>query len=260
MTIFVDQIHQQIVFWQEIKKYPAKKYLKSKTFEQENIMKKHHVKIRVMEHATHDTLRIVTEKPKDYNFLPGQATDIAINKNGWQNEKRPFTFTSLPTDDFIEFVIKTYPSHDGATDKLLDMHVGDELILHDVFGSIRYQGEGVFIAGGAGVTPFIAMLRELKQRQVSHNNRMIFANKTQADIILKAELEDLLDHRLIHILSEEKTSEYANGFITEEFLKAHINSFDQYFYVCGPMPMMEAVEKQLRNLGVAENKVVKEGW
>jgi ferredoxin-NADP reductase len=224
------------------------------------MMKKHHVKIKIMEHATHDTLRIVTEKPNDYNFIPGQATDIAINKNGWQNEKRPFTFTSRPTDDFLEFIIKTYPSHDGATDKLLDMHVGDELILHDVFGSIRYRGEGVFIAGGAGVTPFIAMLRELKQRHVSHKNSMIFANKTQADIILKEELEELLDNRIVHILSEEKTKEFATGFITEAFLKTHISNPDQYVYVCGPMPMMEAVEKQLRNMGVDDSKVVKEGW
>jgi ferredoxin-NADP reductase len=224
------------------------------------MMKKHHVKIKIMEHATHDTLRIITEKPQEYNFVPGQATDIAINKNGWQNEKRPFTFTSLPTDDFLEFIIKTYPSHDGATDKLLDMHVGDELILHDVFGSIRYRGEGVFIAGGAGVTPFIAMLRELKQQHVSHKNSMIFANKTQADIILKEELEELLDNRLVHILSEEKTNEFATGFITEAFLKTHISNPDQYVYICGPMPMMEAVEKQLRSMGVDDSKVVKEGW
>jgi predicted ferric reductase len=36
---------------------------------------------------------------------------------------------------------------------------GDELIIRDVWGAIEYKGEGVFIAGGAGVTPFIAILR-----------------------------------------------------------------------------------------------------
>ena len=223
-------------------------------------MGKHIVKIRAIEHITHDTLRIETEKPAGYTFEPGQATDIAINKNGWQNEKRPFTFTSLPDDSHLEFIIKTYPSHDGTTDKLLEMHVGDELIMHDVFGSIKYRGEGVFIAGGAGVTPFLAMLRDLAKKGVSHGNSMIFANKTVADIILKEELEELLEGRVIHILSEEKTDQAANGYITKDFLKSQISDFSQLFYVCGPLPMMEAVEKQLDSLGVSSEQVVKEGW
>lgn len=223
-------------------------------------MTKHIVKISAIEHITHDTLRIETEKPANYTFEPGQATDIAINKNGWQDEKRPFTFTSLPDDKHLEFIIKTYPSHDGTTDKLLDTHVGDELILHDVFGSIRYKGEGVFIAGGSGVTPFVAMLRYLKQQGSTDQNLMIFANKTRSDIILKKELEELLDGKLINILSEEKTEEHANGTITEAFLKDHINHFSQLFYICGPLPMMEAVEKQLDNLGVSADQIIKEGW
>jgi ferredoxin-NADP reductase len=223
-------------------------------------MKKYFVKIRAIEHVTHDTLRIETDKPYEYKFLPGQATDIAINKNGWQDEKRPFTFTSLPSDNHLEFIIKTYPYHDGTTDKLLDMNVGDELILHDVFGTIRYKGEGVFIAGGAGMTPFLAMLRDLKHKNVSHNNIMLFANKTQADIILGKELSELLNGRLFHVLSEEKTEQYPFGFITKELLKSHINDGNQYFYVCGPMPMMNAVEKQLAELEVPSDKIVKEGW
>jgi len=42
----------------------------------------------------------------------------------------------------------------------------DELILHDVFGAISYMGEGVFIAGGAGITPFISIFRYLKLKNV----------------------------------------------------------------------------------------------
>lgn len=38
------------------------------------------------------------------------------------------------------------------------------LILHEVFGTISYQGEGLFIAGGAGVTPFISLFRSLKSK------------------------------------------------------------------------------------------------
>ncbi len=223
-------------------------------------MEKHTVSIKSIENVTHDTLKIHTEKPANYTFKPGQATEIAINKNGWQNERRPFTFTSLPEDKDLQFVIKTYPEHDGATDKLLDLVPGDELILHEVFGSITYHGQGVFIAGGAGVTPFLAIFRDLYRKDSSDSNTLIFANKTRDDIILKEELEQMLDGQVVHILSEEKTDEYAHGFITREFLEQHINDKGQYFYICGPEPMMEAVEKHLDKLGIPKENRVKESW
>ncbi|MFA5298016.1 MAG: hypothetical protein WC389_07390 [Lutibacter sp.] len=81
-------------------------------------MDQHTIKVKTVEKVTHDVLKIVAEKPHSYTFSPGQATEIAINKEGWQKEKRPFTFTSLPDDKYIEFTIKTYPSHKGVTNEL----------------------------------------------------------------------------------------------------------------------------------------------
>ncbi|NTW09607.1 MAG: hypothetical protein HGA28_08585 [Anaerolineaceae bacterium] len=61
---------------------------------------------------------------------------------GWENEIRPFTFTNLPDDDYLQFTIKTYPSHKGVTNELLQLRKKDELILGEVFGAIEYAGEG----------------------------------------------------------------------------------------------------------------------
>ena len=216
------------------------------------------VKIKSVKKVTHDVLQIVTEKPPAYTFIPGQATDISINNNEWKEEKRPFTFTCLPENDYIEFTIKTYPSHQSVTNKLLQLTKDDELILHDVFGDIAYKGEGVFIAGGAGVTPFISIFRHLQLANEIGNNKLIFANKTKADIILEQEFKKLLATNFINILSDEKIDGYANGQITEDFLKIHITDLNKVFYVCGPPPMMEAIEKQLSNLQVNKTSIVKE--
>jgi len=221
-------------------------------------MKQHIVKIKSTEHITHDVLQIVTEKPQKYNFTPGQATVVSINKNDWRDEKRPFTFTSLPDKDNLEFIIKTYPSHKGVTNELLHLGINDELILHDVFGAITYKGEGVFIAGGAGVTPFISIFRYLQSKNETGDNKLIFANKTKADIILEQELKIILGDKFINILSDEKVDGYPHGQITEDFLKPHINSNIKNVYLCGPPPMMEAVEKQLVHLKVDAKHIVKE--
>jgi ferredoxin-NADP reductase len=223
-------------------------------------MEEHVVKIRSVDKITHDVLQIVTEKPKGYKFTPGQATEISIDKDGWKKEKRPFTVTCLPGDNYIEFTIKTYPERKSVTNQLLKLKINDGLVLHEVFGAIEYKGEGVFIAGGAGVTPFIAILRYLKSKDQIGGNKLIFANKTKADIILAKEFEELLGNNFINILSDEKVNGYANGQITEDFIKTHSDGFNKYFYICGPPPMMDAIENQLANLHVADNLIVKESF
>ena len=216
------------------------------------------VRIKSIKHVTHDVLQIITEKPPKFSFTSGQATEIAINKNGWKNEKRPITFTSIPDSDFLEFTIKTYPSHNGVTKELLLLKKDDMLILHDIFGAITYKGEGIFIAGGAGVTPFISIFRYLQSKKEIGNNKLIFANKTKEDIILEDEFKNMLGKNFINILSDEKTDEYAHGLITEEFLKTHLSKSTENAYICGPPPMMEVIEKQLINLKIDKKHIIKE--
>jgi len=220
----------------------------------------HLVKVRSVKKVTHDVLGITADKPDNYSFIPGQATDVSINKDGWKDELRPFTFTCLPGDDHVEFTIKTYPDHPGVTNELLNLKQGDELILHDVFGDIAYKGEGIFIAGGAGITPFIAILRQLKSANKVGNNKLIFANKTKADIILEAEFKGLLGNNFINVLADETVEGYEHGFITAALLSKHIAADGKFIYLCGPPPMMDAVEKELANLKIDSKFIIKEGF
>lgn len=223
-------------------------------------MGKHIVKIKSIEKVTHDVIQIVTDKPSAYTFVSGQATDVSINNADWKDEKRPFTFTCLPDNNYIEFTIKTYPSHQSVTNQLLQLNKDDELILHDVFGDIAYQGEGVFIAGGAGITPFISIFRYLQSKNEIGNNKLIFANKTKSDIILEEEFKNLLGENFINILSDENVDGYERGFISEDFLKENVGDLNKNFYVCGPPPMMDAIEKMLANLHVDEKLIIKESF
>ncbi|MEO5947871.1 MAG: flavodoxin reductase [Chitinophagaceae bacterium] len=221
-------------------------------------MEQYFVKINAINKITHDVLKIETEKPAGYTFIPGQATEVSINKAEWQNEKRPFTFTSFPENDYLEFTIKTYPSHKSVTNELLQLKANDELILHDVFGAIAFKGEGIFIAGGAGVTPFISIFRFLQSKNKIAGNKLIFANKTKSDIILKEEFEKLLGKNFINVLSGEKEEGYEHGYINEGLLKKHIAGNDVKIYLCGPEPMMDAIKKQLTNIGIGLESIIKE--
>jgi len=77
----------------------------------------------------------------------------------------------------------------------------------------------LFIAGGAGITPFYAILRQLAQQHKVGNNKLIFANKTRGDIIYKDQFEKLLGKNFINILSHEDVDGYEHGFVTAELIK-----------------------------------------
>ncbi len=223
-------------------------------------MEQHIVKIKLIEKTTHDVLHILTEKPLKYVYTPGQATEISINKPGWTDERRPFTFICTPEHTYLEFAIKTYPERHSVTNQLLQLKVNDELILHEVFGTIGYKGEGVFIAGGAGITPFICIFRQLRETNKIGNNKLIFANKTMEDIILGQEFKKMLGSNFINILSEQNVEGVAHGIITQDFLKGHLDKPGQNIYICGPDPMMDAVCGFLANLHVDENLIIKEAF
>lgn len=218
------------------------------------------VNIKSIEALTHDVRRIVTEKPADWVYSPGQAVDVSINKPNWEGALRAFTFTSLPTDDQLEFTIKTYPDRKGVTAELLTLKAGDSLILGEVFGAISYKGPGIFIAGGAGITPFLCIIKQLEKDHKIANHKLIFANKTKDDIILEDRFRNLFGVNYTNVLSDETLDGYEHGFVNADLIKKMTNSNNDYYYICGPDPMIEAVIKQLHGLGVQEDHIVHEDF
>ncbi len=218
-------------------------------------------KVKVLEagYVTHDTRYFIMEKPKDYSYLPGQATELSINTPELKDKKRPFTFTTHPENPFLEFTIKMYPEHeDGVTKHLKDIKEGDEFLIGESWGAINYNGKGVFIAGGAGITPFIAILRHLRKNNQLPGHKLLFSNKTSKDIILEHEFKAMLEENCIFTLTREENPNYLNERITEDFLKSHIKDFSQHFYVCGPARFVGEITSILQKLGANSDSIVVE--
>jgi ferredoxin-NADP reductase len=172
-------------------------------------------------------------------------------------QKEPFTFTSLTDDEHLEFTIKIYPDSDeGVTNQLNKLNPGDELIIRDAWGAIEYKGPGYFIAGGAGITPFIAILRDLNNQGMLTGNKLFFSNKTDKDIILADELKSMLGPDAIFLISGQKDSIHDTRRIDQAFLKAEVNDFTKHFYVCGPDKMVAEITGILSDSGADAEAVV----
>lgn len=212
----------------------------------------HSAQILAISPVTHNVRRYAVEKPPGYTFEPGQATDVSIDKPGWTEKKRPFTFTALREWDHLEFTIKSYRDHDGVTNELWSLKAGDRLILRDAWGTITYTGPGTFIAGGAGVTPFIAILRRLHKDGALAGNRLIVSNRAERDIILRREFEDMAGLEHLWTLTDDPTATgVLHERIDEAFLKRHISDISQKFYLCGPDQMVRDVRGALEGLGAS---------
>lgn len=227
-----------------------------------NPSKKHPNRIRILmtEFVTHDVKRFILEKPKNFKFIPGQATLLSIPKPDWENEFREFSFSSLNDDEVLEFTVKVYPNHNGFTKQLHTLKPGDEVVVHEPFGTIQYQGKGVFLAGGAGVTPFIAMLRHLYKTNQLKGNTLIFSNKESKDVILEKEFRHMLGKDLILTLTREDATGYEHGRIGKELLQKYVKDLNQKFYICGPDPFVIDLKNTLESMGVKEENIIAESF
>lgn len=194
----------------------------------------HTVKIISINKLAHDVLEIRTEKPSVFKFIPGHSIMLSINKPELTQLKRPYNFTSANSDSHLEFIIKIYKERKSLSGQFEKLNVGDSLILSEMFGSHRYIEQGVFIAGGVGVTPFVSIFRQLNKDNALKNNILLYSNKTSKDIILKDELKSLLGNNCLFVLTRESNSQGQTGRINKSFLLKYIKDFNQRYYICGP--------------------------
>lgn len=214
------------------------------------------LKILETSYVTHDAKRFRIEKPDNYTFIPGQGTQVAINLPEWKDKFREFSFTSVNEAKYLEFTIKIYTDHDGVTKQLGKTNAGVELIIQEPYGNIVFKDDGVFIAAGSGITPFISIFRTLHKQKKLKKCSLIYSNRTAADIIYYPELLKMFGNRYINILTQEQSIGFMKNRIDRNYLIENIQNFSQDFYVCGPDNFVTSVTGLLLELGATADTLI----
>lgn len=212
----------------------------------------HRVKIIQKKSLNHDVVQFCLQRPEGYTFTAGQAIELTLEKQ--KKGPAPFTFTGLSSSPNLELTIKIYKERNGLTAALSELGPGDEVVITDPWDSFTNKGPGIFIAGGAGITPFIALLRALHGEGKVGNSYLFFSNKTEDDIFLNQELKGMLGDRYIDIITRG-TNPLISNRIDEALLEKHIKNTKQPFYVCGPPGFVDAIQQALAKVG-AKNEMV----
>jgi ferredoxin-NADP reductase len=213
----------------------------------------HEVKIIGKQRLNHDVIQFCLERPIGYDFTAGQAIELSVTKPIFIGPA-PFTFTGLNTSPYLELTIKIYELHNGLTAALAKLNLDDSVNITEPWDSFKNNGPGVFIAGGAGITPFIALLRQMQVEGNVDGSWLFFSNKTPEDVFLHTELKAILSDRYVDVITRDKKG-LKTQHIDETLLKKNVKDFSQPFYVCGPPRFVEVLQGILQKIGASEQMV-----
>ncbi|MDQ3099040.1 MAG: ferredoxin reductase family protein [bacterium] len=208
---------------------------------------------------TYDTtsLYIKGRHVDSIQYQAGQFAFIHIlNKDLWW-DVHPFSISCAPNGEYIRFTIK---SSGDYTRKIPDVVVNTPVILDMPHGEFTLSQavtrKLLFIAGGVGLTPLRAMLESAGK---DFDSVLIFANKTDADIILRSELEKLSVENSVpihHVMSGDPNYPGLKGYVTIPLLEQTVPDFkERDIFMCGPPVMMKLVIAALREAGVNDNLI-----
>ena len=220
------------------------------------------LKVETLQPLTHDIYRMVLDAT-ELDYRPGQYVDIHIPDS---DAVRSFSMANLPNGK-LEFMIKAYP--DGKFSSLLaegGIQEGHELEVTGPYGvfTLRRGSERplLFIGGGAGMAPILALLRSLADQGSERQAVYYYGARGPQDLFHTDELRELEQRlpnfRFVPALSdcdEEEDWDGERGLITDVVARGEPEISGMDAYLCGPPPMVDAAIAMLDANGVPEDRV-----
>lgn len=197
-----------------------------------------------------------------FRFTPGQFGWLTVWGSPFRITGHPFSFSSSAAaeDGRVEMSIRNLGDF---TSRVAAIPLGKRVYLDGPYGAFTIGNPAdmhVLIAGGVGITPMMSMIRTLADRGDARPVILLYGSKDWDSITFREEMEALqgrLDLKVVHVLANPPADwSGESGFISAELLRRHLPApFDAHeYFICGPGPMMDAIEKTLGGLGVPISK------
>ena len=221
------------------------------------------------------TLQVVFETDEQFTFKAGQYCFITLINPPYSDErgnKRHFSIVNSPNQKGI-ITFTTRLQDTGFKKALKELPLGSEVQLGPIAGQFTLPDDStkplVFIAGGIGITPFMSMLRYVKEESLPYKITLVFSNRDRGSTPYLEELSELAktltNFKLILTMTEDNSWQGEKRMIDASFIKdyfqgkegsPHFQGINESSYcVVGPPPMVAALEKALDEAGVAKENI-----
>ena len=199
---------------------------------------------------------VLTPKSKAIRFRSGQFIFVSFRAEGFSHEFHPFTVSSKSKESGLVITVKSLGAYTATLVKFGPDMVGMPVKVEGAYGRFNFENfpakKQVWVGGGIGITPFLSMAADVRAPfQVD----LYYTTKSQSEIIDSEYLLQLIEAsggslRVIPYVAD------INGFLTAEKIKEYSGDLTETdILVCGPPPMMFALKKQLKSLGVRASRI-----
>src|SRR5215207_2931869 len=203
--------------------------------------------------STEVTLRAKKEPIKKQRA--GQFLFVRFPKTKDLNESHPFTISSAPAEDVLRLTIKA--SGNFTRDLFARLKAGSVAIIEGAYGMFNYKTGGqkqIWVAGGIGLTPFLSFIRDM-DGNLAHDVDFYYTVRHPEEALFVDEIKAAAEKnpRLKAYLRFSATE----GSLTVEDIVRNTNGnlSDYHIYLCGPLPMIQAFEKNFLSLGVPKSNI-----
>ena len=209
------------------------------------------------------TVELTPEGHEGIRFEAGQFAWLMIDTSPFALMQHPFSISS--SSERPEELAFTIKARGDFTNTIASVPPGTRAWLDGPYGLFtidRHEGPGfVFIGGGVGITPLVSMLRTLADREDPRPCTLFYGSKDWESVTFREELEALAKRMrlsVVHVLEKPPEGwEGERGFVNAKVLERHLpprRDRLQYF-ICGPSPMMDAMEEALVRLRVPDERI-----
>jgi ferredoxin-NADP reductase len=219
------------------------------------------IALRRREPVAEGTFAFHFEKPAGFSHDAGQNamfTLIDPPQTDAAGPSRPFTIASAPHEP--ELMIATRMRDSAFKRTLAAVPLGTKLEMEGPAGVMVLHEDAarpaVFLAGGIGITPFLAMARDWAKRRLPHQIVLLYSNRRPEHAAFLGELEALQGpkFRLVATMTEAPGWKGEKRLISRELLTEHVKDIAApIYYFAGPPGMTMAVQGMLTELGVRED-------
>lgn len=221
--------------------------------------------------ATSVAFHVPEDLAENYRFLQGQYLTLRTEVNG-EDLRRPYSVCVSPEKGELRVCVKKMPMGRFSSFVNDNLKIGDRLSVLPPMGRFHAPLEAadsktyVLFAGGSGITPVISIIETVLEREPLAKVTLFYGNRSTGDIIFRERLSDLKDVylgrlRVFHVLSDEVPEvPLFGGMMTEDKVRDLVSSLTDplsvdWFFICGPGPMMDGAKAALENLGVEADRI-----
>ena len=225
--------------------------------------------VKSIKKETKDSKRI-TFLTKDIPYFKAGTYLLVHLKIGNTYTSRAYSIISSPGEAIknkeVSIIVKDYKNGFVSSYLNHELKENDEVFIEVGLGEFylnkfRDNKNIVAIAGGAGITPFISIAKDIVERKLDYNLTILYGSDNPNEIICKKELDILMkdDIKVVNVISGDYPYEGEKGFINKEIIKKYTNE-DSTFFFSGPKVMYQLILKELAALCVDIRRIRSESF